>query len=94
MYMIAIIVCAFSTIFYTFSCNLTDKERQTRPYIKAYSNIRIVDAILTVYFIAVGEFYYDNYKERPNNYIIWPMFVICNFFMMVIFMNMLIAIMS
>lgn len=50
--------------------------------------------MITVYFITVGEFYTDNFKERPNNILIWPMFIVCNFLMAVVFMNMLIAIMS
>lgn len=50
--------------------------------------------MITVYFITVGEFFYDHYNEPPNNVIIWPMFIVCNFLMAVVFMNMLIAIMS
>lgn len=50
--------------------------------------------MITVYLISVGEFFYKNFSQPPNNILIWPMFIVCNFLMAVVFMNMLIAIMS
>lgn len=91
---IAIIMAAFITIFYVFSCNLTDEERAKDPYLQNYTGIRFVDAMITVYFITVGEFYYDNYSKGPNWMLIWPMFIACNFLMAIVFMNMLIAMMA
>lgn len=50
--------------------------------------------MITVYFIMVGEFFTDNFNKGPNKVLIWPLFIICNFMLSIIFMNMLIAIMS
>ena len=50
--------------------------------------------MLTIYLITVGDFNTDSFKDGPNNVIIWPMFVICNFLLVVVFINMLIAIMG
>lgn len=42
----------------------------------------------------LGDFHYDDFKEAPNNKLIWPMFLLCNFLLAIVFMNMLIAIMG
>lgn len=61
---------------------------------KEHTGNRVVDAAVTVYFIMVGEFFYDNYSKGPNSVLLWPLFLGCNFILSVIFMNMIIAIMS
>lgn len=50
--------------------------------------------MITVYFIMVGEFFTDNFNYGPNRFLLWPLFICCNFILSVIFMNMLIAIMG
>lgn len=63
-------------------------------YVNEYTGNRLIDAMITVYFISVGDFSVDNFKESPNSTLIWPMFLICNFLIAIVFMNMLIAMMG
>ena len=99
-YIIGIIMAAFITIFYVISCNLgvdpvTDNvEDEQKRYLKPYTSSRLANACITVYFIMVGEFYTDHFNNGPNKILLWPLFIACNFFLSIIFMNMLIAIMS
>lgn len=93
-YIILIIAIAFVSIFFVFSCNLPDQVRNTKPYVADHTGIKLIDAIVTVYFISVGEFFTENFSQPPNNVLIWPMFIACNFLMAIVFMNMLIAIMG
>ena len=93
-YIVLVIMAAFVTIFFVISCNLTDEERKKKPYLQNYTGSRIADAMITVYFIMVGEFFVDNFNQGPNQILLWPIFIICNFLLAVIFMNMIIAIMS
>ena len=95
--LILIIMASFITMFYVFQQNLkgvvNDKGEQVR-YIDEHTGYQLIDAILTIYFIMVGEFYTEDFKHGPNFVIIWPMFLVCNFLMAIVFMNMLIAIMT
>jgi hypothetical protein len=63
-------------------------------YIDEYTGHGLADAFIAIYFIMLGDFHYVDFKEEPNNAIIWPIFLICNFLMAIVFMNMLIAIMG
>lgn len=94
MLIITVIMSAFITIFFICSCNLTDEQRKKKPYMDTHTGFRLIDAFISVYFISVGELFTENFKEPPNQYLIWPMFLLCNFLMAVVFMNMLIAIMG
>lgn len=95
-YIILIIMTAFISIFYIFSTNLPAKDRSTdgEGYLDNHTGNKVVDSMITIYFITVGEFYLDNYSKMPNNQLIWPMFIACNFLMAIVFMNMLVAIMG
>ena len=42
----------------------------------------------------IGEFYLDDFKSGPNSEIAWVYFVFASFVILVVFMNMLIAIMG
>jgi hypothetical protein len=93
-YIIGVIMMAFISIFYVISSNQLQRKETKDPYLKEHTGSRTLDAAITVYFITVGEFFYDNYSKGPNSTLLWPLFLICNFLMAVIFMNMIIAIMS
>ena len=88
---ILVIMMAFITIFYVISFN---EEDQTKPYINEHTGSKLIDSAITVYFITVGEFFTDNYNVGPNSILLWPLFLVCNFLMAIIFMNMIIAIMG
>jgi len=63
-------------------------------YADEYVGNKVFDAIIAVYLIALGEFDLDGYKMGPNIHFVWLMFVACTFIILIVFMNMLIAIMG
>ena len=93
-------MASFISLFYVFQQNVNGMTIDGTPdgeeirYITSHTGIDIFDSILTIYLITVGEFNTDSYKYGPNNFIIWPMFITCNFLLTVVFINMLIAIMG
>lgn len=99
--LILIIMSSFVTMFFVFQQNIKaqtfydDNGKQIeKRYIDEYTGQELIDSFIAIYLITVGDFYTENYKESPNNIIIWPMFLLCNFLMAIVFMNMLIAIMG
>lgn len=99
--LILIIMSSFVTMFFVFQQNIKaqtfydDNGNQIeKRYIDEYTGHELIDSFIAIYLITVGDFYTENYKESPNNIIIWPMFLLCNFLMAIVFMNMLIAIMG
>lgn len=63
-------------------------------YVNEYLGIKPVDALISSYFMGLGEFAYDGYSYGPNKYSAWSMFLLATFLTCVVFMNMLIAIMG
>ena len=47
-----------------------------------------------MYLVALGDFDEDAYSEGDNKIVIWIMFLSASFILLVVFMNMLIAIMG
>jgi hypothetical protein len=47
-----------------------------------------------MYLLSLGEFDMDGFKDGPNVYFAWFFFLLATFFLLVVFMNMLIAIMG
>ena len=47
-----------------------------------------------MYLLALGEFDMDGFKEGPNVYFAWFFFLLATFLVLVVFMNMLIAMMG
>ena len=50
--------------------------------------------MMSTYMMSLGEFDYGGYGTGPDIYIVWIFFVLGTFLMLVVFMNMLIAIMG
>ena len=64
-------------------------------YIPEYSNgSSFVDAFLSVYFICIGMYDVTRFGRGHDEYAIWCMFVAGTFVNLIVFMNMLIAIMG
>ena len=89
-YMIMIIICAFANFFYIINYNTVDGV----SYVDEKLGIHSLDSFLYIYMLALGEFNTDNYSNGHNQVICWFMFVLASFFIVVVFMNMLIAIMG
>ena len=65
-------------------------------YLNSYLGYDILDTLIGVYLLSNGEFGYDLYGEKSNDdaKYLWGMFIIASFINMIVFMNMLIAIMG
>jgi hypothetical protein len=64
-------------------------------YLGEYFGNAIIDCVVSVYVIgALGEFITARFRHGPSKYAVMFMFLLSTFFVSVVFMNMLIAIMS
>jgi hypothetical protein len=93
MLMVLIIVMAFANFFLIINLNMQGRE-DGLVYVNSYLGIQSLDAIISAYFMGLGEFAYDGYSDGPNKYSAWAMFLLATFLTCVVFMNMLIAIMG
>lgn len=89
-YMILIIVLAFANFYYVINYNTSGDD----SYVDHKLDVSSLDSFLYVYMLALGEFSTDNYNNGPNKVICWFMFMLASFLIVVVFMNMLIAIMG
>jgi len=93
MLMILIILLAFGNFFMVINQNMDDRE-DGNVYVNSYVNNKPIDALISAYFMGLGEFAYDGYSYGPNKFSAWSMFLLATFLSCVVFMNMLIAIMG
>lgn len=93
MLMILIILLAFGNFFMVINQNMDGREDGV-VYVNEYLGFKPVDALISAYFMGLGEFAYDGYSLGPNKYSAWSMFLLATFLTCVVFMNMLIAIMG
>ena len=63
-------------------------------YVDSYVGVTVIDSLISTYLLALGEFDLDGYKEGPDVYIAWFFFVMATYLILIVFMNMLIAIMG
>jgi len=101
--MINIILFAFANYFYILNINAIASgptptpEDQTLPgyrYVEEYTNHNAFDALISSYLIMLGEFNTDDYSKGPDHDVAWVFFLLATFLCLVIFMNMMIAIMG
>ena len=70
------------------------EESQLYHYVDEYVGNNIVDSLIAMYLLGLGEFDLDGLKEGPNVLLAWFFFLLGTFLLLVVFMNMLIAIMG
>ena len=88
--LVIIIFLAFSNFFFILNKNgIKDIN-----YLNHYIGNHYIDAIIGMYFISLGEFKYDDFKKGPNCIMAWVFFLLATFLLLIVFMNMLIAIMG
>lgn len=95
--MILIILAAFANFFYIINFNSNANpnnyfEHMDFTYLPSNLGRPVMDSILTMYLIALGEFNTDGFAEGPNVTICWFFFVMASFIILIVFMNMLITI--
>jgi len=49
---------------------------------------------MSVYLTGLGDFYFEGGKQKPDDYLGWAFFFASTFLVLIVFMNMLIAIMG
>ena len=97
MLMILIILLAFGNFFMVINQNMEgfkNSDGEEIRYVSEYLGIKPVDALISAYFMGLGDFAYDSYSNGPNKFSAWGMFLLATFLTCVVFMNMLIAIMG
>lgn len=54
----------------------------------------MIDALLSMYMLSLGEFNIDQFRMSANRYVAWVFFLLASFLILLVFVNMLIAIMG
>ena len=87
--MLVIILLAFANFFYVI--DMGDKDAS---YVGLYTDNNVVNVLMEMYFISLGNFNIGSYSNGDNSGIIWVFFVLASFIIVVVFMNLLISIMG
>ena len=87
--MLVIVMIAFANFFYVI--DMGDKDSQ---YVGLYTSNSVINVLMEMYFISLGNFNLGNYSNGENSGIIWTFFIIASFIIVVVFMNLLISIMG
>ena len=89
MIMLVIILLAFANFFYV--VDMGDKDSN---YVGLYTDNSVVNVLMEMYFVSLGNFNIGSYSNGDNSGIIWFFFIIASFVIVVVFMNLLISIMG
>jgi len=95
--MLVIILFAFANFFYIIDQNAVlaiSRGEIEAPYVDTFFGNTYMDSVLSMYLLGMGEFGLDAYKEGPNSKMALTFFILGTFLVLVVFMNMLIAIMG
>ena len=87
MIMVFIIVCAFSNFFAIMNNN-------NDGYFDSFLGFPLVDSLISMYLVSLGEFSFDSYSTGTDPILVWVFFLLGTFLLLIVFMNMLIAIMG
>ena len=87
--MLIIICLAFGNFYY-----VIDEGDKNNKIIGQYTTYHIANAIMEMYFIAIGNSSTDAYSGNTNSNIIWFFFILASFIIVIVFMNLLISIMG
>jgi len=60
----------------------------------AYTGYPILDSVIAIYQFALGDFHYSGFMGSQYDVLLWGFFILCTFLMIIVFMNMIIAIMG
>jgi hypothetical protein len=86
--MLVIIGMAFANFYYVI--DMGDKAQ----YVGAYTSNNVVNVLMEMYFISIGNSNTANYSQGENSGIIWTFFILASFIIVIVFMNLLISILS
>jgi len=92
--MLIIIVCAFTNLFFIIQLNINEKDKDNYHYVVDYTGEDLSSAFIAMYVLALGDFHFSGYGQGPDVFIAWLFFIIGSYLMLLVFMNVLIAIMG
>jgi len=97
--MLFIILSGFTNFFYIINKNAEDynishPDDPKIDYVSHHTDNEFVNSALQVYMLAMGEFYFESFYGSPDMTILWVMWLLGSFILLIVFMNMLIAIMG
>ena len=87
--MLTIILLAFANFYYVI--DMGDKDSN---YVGLYTDNNIMNVLMEMYFVSLGNFNIGSYSNGANSGIIWVFFILASFIIVVVFMNLLISIMG
>jgi hypothetical protein len=87
--MLCIILLAFANFFYVI--DMGDKDS---TYVGLYTGNNVINVLMEMYFVSLGNFNLGSYSNGDNSGIIWVFFILASFVIVVVFMNLLISIMG
>ena len=92
LFMCLVICISFGSYLYVADRQL---DGTNDSYIGEYFDYPLLDSVVSIYVIgALGNFSTSRFRVGPSKYAVMSMFLVSTFFVSVVFMNMLIAIMS
>jgi hypothetical protein len=92
--MLGIIVCAFANLFFIIQLNIEEKDKDTYHYVVDYTSEPVSSAWISMYNLAQGDFHFSGYGQGPDVFIAWFFWGLATYLMLLVFMNVLIAIMG
>lgn len=91
--MVALILTAFANVFFLLQLNVPAKDADN-PILSSYYGSSVIDSFIGMYVMALGDFNYGGFAASANDGVAWIFFLLGTFICLVVFMNMLIAIMG
>ena len=105
--MLTIILLAFSNFFFTINNNTYYNETYAKSaeyaadwgdtefkYLNTLYYNSVLNSVINMYLLMLGEFYVEGFTLGPNDEFAWIFFILATFIVLVVFMNLLIAIMG
>jgi hypothetical protein len=90
--MLIIIICAFANLFFIIQLNV--KEGAGYHYVVNYTGEAVSSALVAMYVLAMGDFHFNGYGKGYDIFIAWLFFILGTYLLLLVFMNVLIAIMG
>jgi hypothetical protein len=90
--MLIIIICAFANLFFIIQLNV--KDGADYHYVVDYTGEPVTSAWIAMYVLAMGDFHFSGYGQGYDIIIAWLFFILGTYLLLLVFMNVLIAIMG
>tara|TARA_B110000285_G_scaffold234330_1_gene310895 strand:+ start:5703 stop:6308 length:606 start_codon:yes stop_codon:yes gene_type:complete len=90
--MLVIIICAFANLFFIIQLNID--EGADYHYVEKYTGESVSSSWVAMYVLAAGDFHFSGYGKGPDVAIAWIFFILGTYLLLLVFMNVLIAIMG